>query len=198
MRPTLMQLMLYRFLLASLAANEVPAQAIFERFDLDASSTFTDDFISNVSSLDVEHTRTSDPPGSVLTPSSQNAVQELQQHNNLTLLWQLMIQEFASTIPSPDSIGHVLRAQFIHATDGVVIGNQCFVFDAAKLEQYVKDELRWWKGERPAKGVEIEEAYKCRICEFAESCSWRKHKIEEAIGKHRDGRRRLQAVVAGK
>ena len=97
-----------------------------------------------------------------------------------------MIQEFQSTVPDPSRVGNVLRAQFIHASEQTVIGSRCFAFDAEELERYLKEEMRWWRGERPAKGVEIEEAYKCRMCEFAEECTWRKDKIGEAIGRHRE------------
>jgi len=42
--------------------------------------------------------------------------------------------------------------------------------------------------------VEVEEAYKCRVCEFAEDCEWRRGKIEEAIEKARL-RRKSKSVV---
>ncbi len=49
------------------------------------------------------------------------------------------------------------------------------------ISEYVDEEMRWWKGEREARGVEVEEAYKCRSCEFAEGCGWRREKVEEAV-----------------
>jgi exonuclease V len=56
--------------------------------------------------------------------------------------------------------------------------------------------MAWWKGAREAKGVEIEEAFKCRICDFAESCTWRKTKVEEAVEKSRLRREgKAKAVV---
>jgi exonuclease V len=53
------------------------------------------------------------------------------------------------------------------------------------LDAYVNDEISWWRGERDTKGVDIEDASKCRICEFAEGCSWREEKLEEAKKKAR-------------
>jgi exonuclease V len=78
---------------------------------------------------------------------------------------------------------------------GTLIGRRSFPFDARIIEKYVRDEMAWWKGERETKGVDIEEAFKCRICEFAESCTWRATKIEEGLQKARmrkEGRKKSE------
>lgn len=50
-------------------------------------------------------------------------------------------------------------------------------------EEWTKAKLRtmlpYWKGERTTAGVEIEEAWKCQRCEFADICVWRMRKDEE-------------------
>lgn len=189
MRPTLMQLMLYRSLFTSLAANSVPADTIFDRYSLNASIPFSDAFIAEISNLDFNFSDSAglgSDDGVAALSSQSDAINELHQHNNLTLLWQLMIQEFAHTVPSSDCVGDVLRAEFILARDQSVLGSKCFAYDEEVLNGYVREEMKWWRGEREAKGVDVEEAYKCRMCDFAEDCTWRKEKIEEAIGKHRE------------
>ena len=45
-----------------------------------------------------------------------------------------------------------------------------------------------WKGERETRGVEMEETFKCWMCEVAEGCSWRVERVEEGL--RRQGRRR--------
>lgn len=185
MRPTIMQLMLYRSLFLALAANTVPAQAIFDRYSLDAQISFTDSFVSEIGGLD----GSGSTEGSAL--GERSGVHELQNHNSLTLLWQLMMQEFAQTVSSPNSVGEILCARFVSANDEGVLGSRCFAFDSVQLERYVNSEMEWWRGERPAKGVEVEEAYKCQICEFADECTWRKEKIDEAINRHRQRRGRV-------
>jgi exonuclease V len=55
--------------------------------------------------------------------------------------------------------------------------------------------MDWWKGKRETKGVDIEEAFKCRICEFADGCTWRATKIEEGLQKARlrkEGRKKSE------
>jgi exonuclease V len=78
-----------------------------------------------------------------------------------------------------------LRAEFRYAKTGDVIGSELTVYETDMIDKYITEEMAWWKGRREAKGVEIEEAFKCRICDFAESCSWRKMKVEEAVEKSR-------------
>jgi exonuclease V len=89
-----------------------------------------------------------------------------------------------ATFPST-SLSPILRAEFRYAKTGDIIGSQLTVYETDIIETYIAEEMAWWKGRREAKGVEIEEAFKCRICDFADNCSWRKTKVEEAIEKSR-------------
>ncbi|KAI9872838.1 MAG: hypothetical protein M1830_001132 [Pleopsidium flavum] len=187
-RPTLMQLMLYRHLLSNLATNRVDADVLFNRYELKSSATFTDGFITQVGSLnEVFYDAPAEPSQSEDLPaSSQDSLQILLDNNSLKQLWALMIHEFQRTMPLGfGSIGDVLKAEYRDQVDGSILGIKTFVHDDGVLKSYLEDEMRWWRGEREAQGVSIEEAYKCRICEFAEGCTWRKAKIEEATEAHR-------------
>ncbi len=194
--------MIYRYLLADLATNKVPTDALFSRHGLDTEKPFTDEFIAQVGSLNNYETETEtetfyDAPSSPdeapndlpETPpsSTQDSLQTLLEHNSLSRLWTLMLREFATTMPLGDqSIGHVLKAEYRDQADGSILGIKTFVYDDEVLQAYLGDELSWWKGEREARGVVVEEAYKCRMCEFAGECEWRKGKIEEALRAHRE------------
>jgi exonuclease V len=89
-------------------------------------------------------------------------------------------------------VGDVLAAEYRSQATGEVIGQKSFLYDGDTLDTYLQDAFLWWRGEREARGVDIEDAYKCRICEFAEGCQWRESKIEEAVQNHRLLRRRTQ------
>lgn len=206
-RPTHVQLMLYRRLLSSLAANEVPAEQIFQRYkNLDHHKVFSDEFIAAVSQLDFNFPDDVSQGGEdeVQLTSSQDSVSELLAHNTLSSLWSYMVAEFARTIPNPkppspkltsSSISPLLVAEYRSARNGTLIGKKPFAYTEDALETYLKDEMQWWRGERPTKGVDIEDAFKCRICEFAEGCSWRQGKLEEATRKSRlrkEGRRKSE------
>jgi exonuclease V len=42
-----------------------------------------------------------------------------------------------------------------------VIGTKRFAFDEAAMHAYVRDVLQWWRGERPPRGVEVEQTRRC-------------------------------------
>lgn len=164
LRPTWMQLMLYRKLLETLSTNAVDAETIFVRYDLEPLERFTDAFMQDVGRIGSDNDATNFP--------------------NLLSLWSLLVTELQSTI-RPTSLSPILRAEFRYAKTGDVIGSELTVYEPAVIDNYIAEKMAWWKGDREAKGVEIEEAFKCRICDFAEGCSWRQSKVEEATEKSR-------------
>lgn len=191
-RPTLMQLMLYHRLLSNMATNNIDASALFSRHDLQPDEPFTDAFIAQISGI----FHNAPPPTSQTSnnfedlPSNpeidQDTLNLLLSHNSLHQLWALMMRDFQTTFPhGAQSIGKVLKADYRNALDGRVIGQKTLLMDEALLTRYLESELKWWKGERAAEGVCLEEAYKCGSCDFADECGWRKGKIEEAREKMR-------------
>jgi exonuclease V len=176
LRPTWMQLMLYRKLLESLSLNNVDAETVFARYNVAPLDSFSEAFILEAGAIGVEHVEIGSGP-----PDTQQS-NELRSHSNLLSLWSLMITEFQHAMPA---ISDILRVEFRYSRTGEVIGSELTVYDPGTVDAYSKDEIEWWNGSREAKGVEIEEAFKCRICDFAEECTWRKTKIEEATEKHR-------------
>ena len=190
-RPTLMQLMLYYKLLSNLATNRVDASLIFSRHGLRPDAQFSDAFIAQIGSLNESYysaEEQSEPSQSnSVPPSTQDSMTTLLAHNSLRSLWALMISHFALTMPFGEaSLGRVLKAEYRTQKDGAMIGAKTFLYDADALQGYLDEEMRWWKGKREAQGVCLEEAYKCGYCEFAEECSWRKNKIEEATLRMRE------------
>ncbi len=210
-RPTYYQLMLYHRLFSKFAANEVPAERVFERYGLDHEATFSDSFLAQTGTLGLgsedENGAGEEWDGTEGVETREVHVREehddleiLLAHNTLEKLWGFMTQEFARTIPkippasasappiststlTPTSISALLTAEFRSASSGNLIGKRHFPFSAPALDAYVADELSWWRGERATKGVEMEEAFKCGYCEFAEGCGWRAGKVEEGVQK---------------
>ena len=198
-RPTKMQLMLYHSLLISLATNTVDFSIITSRYDIDASKVFSDSFIAQVGSLNDEILKdasTIPSPSSDSEPAwSQDSMSTLLAHNNLSALWSLMISEFQITLPDgAASLGNILKAEYRSRDTGQILGAKTFGMDEGELKTYVDHEMQWWKGQREPQGVIVEEAFKCRSCEFADGCEWRLKKIEEATGKVRMSNKRKSDV----
>ena len=184
-RPTLMQLMLYHRILSDLATNKLSADMVFDRYELRADVLFSDSFIAQIGSLNVDNSLAQDDLAHL--PSSQDSMTVLLAHNTLRQLWTLMMEEFAHTFADgAKSVGNVLKAEYRTRTDGAILGNKAFLYDDIVIQEYLDSGMRWWKGERAAEGVCVEEAYKCRTCDFFDECSWRRNKIEEATLKMRE------------
>jgi exonuclease V len=164
LRPTWMQLMLYRKLLESLSLNTVDAGTVFARYDVKPLEPLTSTFLEEIGGIGPDN-----------EPSN---------YPNLLSLWALLVTEMQATLP-PTSLSSILRAEFRYAKTGDVIGSELTVYEDEIIDTYISEEMAWWKGTREAKGVQMEEAFKCRICDFSENCSWRKTKVEEATEKSR-------------
>ena len=114
-------------------------------------------------------------------------------NNSLRKLWRVMVREFQVTFPrGAESVGRVLKAEYRAPASGEILGMKTFLHDDTAVREYAADELRWWQGEREAQGVAIEDAYKCRLCEFSEGCEWRAQKVEEAADAYRQRRTRSE------
>ncbi|KAH7390723.1 exonuclease V a 5' deoxyribonuclease-domain-containing protein [Pyrenochaeta sp. MPI-SDFR-AT-0127] len=164
LRPTWMQLMLYHKLIESLSLNTVDAETVFMRYNLRPLEPFTPVFMKDVDSIGPNNEAYTFP--------------------NLLSLWSLLVTELQLTLP-PTCLSPLLRAEFRYAKTGGVIGSQLTVYESDVIDSYIEEEMAFWKGDRRPKGVEIEEAFKCKMCDFAEGCSWRKTKIREATEKSR-------------
>ncbi|PGH06716.1 hypothetical protein AJ80_08134 [Polytolypa hystricis UAMH7299] len=156
--------------------------------------------------------------------AEQDALAILLEHNSLSRLWSLMKSQLRLTFlstshPATDSsttqtavpsahqtpistlISPVLTATYIssaHSPSEPInyLGSRSFLFDPHSLYSYITDEMHWWRGHRAAKGVPVYEAWKCRICEFRDSCTWRANQ-EEAMARSRRRRRESLMGVAG-
>lgn len=201
-RPTLMQLFIYHRLLSDLATNRTDPAIFFDRYSLDPDRPFSDALVAQIAAISTDASydtpsespspTTSSIPSTIdpsLPPSSdpQDTLDLLLTHNSLRRIWTLMTREFALTMPDgAASIGDVLKVEYRTQTDGSILGIKNFLYDDDIIRDYLEDGMSWWKGEREARGVCIEEAYKCGWCEFADECHWRKEKVEQATMAHRN------------
>lgn len=195
-RPTLMQLMLYHRLFSEMATGKIDPHTLFNRHGLRPNLPFGDSFISQIAAINSETfydapSPSYDPTSEVSLSSSltvpQDTIELLLAHNSLHSLWTLMMHEFGLTIPhGATNIGDVLKVEYRSQSDGAILGIKTFLYEECVLSAYLEDGLRWWRGERDARGVCVEEAYKCGFCEFADDCDWRKTKVEDAVRVHRD------------
>ncbi|OBT94911.1 hypothetical protein VE01_07546 [Pseudogymnoascus verrucosus] len=185
-RPTKLQLMLYHTLLSSLAAGDSPLSAVAARYELDTHAQFSPAFVAQVAALADEVFYDAPSSAEEVARAPDPAGSELSRNNTLEKLWAVMMELFTEVI-GEGGLGRVLRAEYRSRGTGGVIGEQVFPMDEAVLGGYIGHGMGWWRGEREPEGVAVQEAFKCRSCEFAEGCEWRLGQVEEARRRARGG-----------
>ncbi|KAL6817348.1 deoxyribonuclease domain-containing protein [Trichoderma sp. SZMC 28015] len=202
-RPAKIQLLLYHRFLSNMAAGELDFFKVFRRYGLDADERFSDTFMSQIGELHDEiffdtptssaeeyeqfkrnaakgKTAQNDNPTGI--PESSPGVPDLLKYGSLRELVTLVQDEIRLTFPrGADSIGSILRVQYVFRDDGRELAKIDFPVSSQTLDTYLAGDLSWWRGERKPKGVTIEEAFKCTSCEFAPSCKWRRNMDDERV-----------------
>ncbi|KAI0888543.1 exonuclease V [Annulohypoxylon maeteangense] len=203
LRPARVQLFLYHRLLGEMASGTVDFNVILDRYGLRAEALFSDAFMAQVGDLhdEIFYDADSEFGGAPSTPHSNRSGQgppsssqsyqmmppaELIRYRSIAQMLPLLRSELRETFPrGAATLGELLAVQYRHRDDGRIIGINAFPNDPEALKGYLQRDLQWWRGEREADGVCIEETYKCRSCEFAESCQWRKDKETAILQKSR-------------
>ncbi|RCI16895.1 hypothetical protein L249_2882 [Ophiocordyceps polyrhachis-furcata BCC 54312] len=185
LRPAKIQLLLYHRFLSAMASDELDFDAVVGRYGLNAHRLLSDTFLAQMGGLHqevfydapsspVEDGSVSQQSSSSSSSSSSSYSDEPIRYRSLREIWSLLRQETKLTFPQGrTSLGHILRVQYVHRSDGRCLDAHDFPVSNQALDAYLSRYMAWWRGERRAKGVDIEEAFKCRSCDFASDCEWR-------------------------
>ncbi|KAG6080160.1 hypothetical protein E4U30_006565 [Claviceps sp. LM220 group G6] len=196
LRPAKIQVMLYHRFLSQIAAGKLDFLALLRRYRLNADCSLSDQFLSQIADIhdEVFHDSPMDE-SSDTNGVGESSCREATVAENVTSSGQLKYQtlrelitlvkaEVEKTFPEGDgSMGQMLRVQYVHRDDGSEIDKHDFPVSSQVLDGYLKGYMSWWQGERKAVGVDIEEAFKCGYCQFAQSCSWRNNMADERMQK---------------
>ncbi|KAH8173517.1 exonuclease V - a 5' deoxyribonuclease domain-containing protein [Sarocladium implicatum] len=196
LRPAKIQLLLYHHFLADMASDKLDFFQVFRRYGLNADATFSDAFLAQISGLhdeifvDAPESEREQSPIMEQQSSHLDEVHELQKdllkYQSLRELVVLVKEELQLTFPAgAESIGHMLNIKYVYREDGREIDTHDFPHSDAAMKDYLSHYMPWWRGERKADGVQIEEAFKCRTCEFVEDCTWRQEMDAERVANAR-------------
>lgn len=200
-RGTKVQLFLYHRFLSDMAEDKVNFLQVFRRYGLDVDAQFSDAFLAQMGELhdDVFHDCSS-VVSSDSAPSSDADTHDLLRYRTLTELVLLLRSELKLTFPAGGaSLGSVVTVEYrLRGDEGQLIGTNILAIDKEVLDQYLGGYMEWWRGERPALGVDVEEAYKCNICEFKDICTWREDMDGEILKRAQEkSLARAAAAAAG-
>lgn len=181
LKSTALQLMFYHHLLSTLPS--VDFDSVLAHRGLNGDAPFSDTFIAQVASME-----------------SAVELEELLENNSLRGLWGVLLRRYKAAITD---VGRTVGVCYVAQKDGTVIAERSWEVKRGVWEAHLEDVMMWWRGERMTKGVEVEEAWKCRACEFQEDCTWRLGKLEEMIianrvkGKRKEGGEEKKVEVGG-
>lgn len=69
-----------------------------------------------------------------------------------------------------------LVVQYEHQATGEVIGIETVEYNEQRMKAELDTCFSFWLGRRPARGVDIEQTWKCDSCQFRDICVWRMQK----------------------
>ncbi|XP_051966210.1 exonuclease V [Xyrauchen texanus] len=88
----------------------------------------------------------------------------------------LLIAVSCSDLPCID----LLQIEYYHQGSRGPIGTRVAPFDEAQLRAELQGYLAYWTGQREPKGVDIEDAWKCRSCLYEQTCDWTKNRSKDS------------------
>ncbi|ROW08022.1 hypothetical protein VPNG_06061 [Cytospora leucostoma] len=163
LRPTKVQLYLYHRFLSNMASGKLDFLQVFRRYGLDIGAPFSDAFLAQIGELHDDVFHDSSSVLSSTTDASQDSeLHDLLKYRTLQELVPLLRDELRLTFPvGADSLGSVVTVEYrLRGQEGGLIGTNVIAVDSLVLDQYLDGYMQWWRGERPAAGVDIEEANK--------------------------------------
>ncbi|RIA85161.1 exonuclease V [Glomus cerebriforme] len=158
------QLMLYKKLFDELAEGVIDDIKIFQTLQLNPDLEFSNE-LANFIKINCEDFNE----------------KEKEFKPNLRNLIKVVINHFGKIWKS----SNILEVSYKFQKDGRDLGSLYFEYDENQIENHLTKSTKYWKGDRKPEGVPIEEAWKCRNCEFADNCEWRLDKIKELEQKKR-------------
>ncbi|XP_070116436.1 exonuclease V isoform X1 [Equus caballus] len=88
-------------------------------------------------------------------------------------LGDLMELVFLSLTLSDLPVIDILKIEYIHQETATVLATEVVAFEEKEVRGKVQHCMAYWMGHREPQGVDIEEAWKCRTCNYADICEWR-------------------------
>ena len=138
---THLQMMLYRKLFVQLARQPFCMETFFAAKKLSGDVNFSDEFLAELEPAGLSHKTLND-----LIP------------------WTM--EQFQKT----PKVEMLMSVRYEWQQDHSLLGVDQFPYQEHWLQQKIKASLPFWRGQRDAQGLQSNEGWKCRYCQFAEQC----------------------------
>ncbi len=110
---------------------------------------------------------------------SQGPVQYLRETKLVKDIGDLTLNRLASVVTQSIKALYLplvdaMIVQYVYQGDLSVLGEEPVGYEEAWSRQVVLSAGQYWRGEREARGVDMEDCWKCSTCQFREVCVWRR------------------------
>ena len=82
------------------------------------------------------------------------------------------------------SVNVTMKINYTSQKDGKCFAEEIVIDNETWFLSQIDALLRYWNGEKKTEGVDIEDAWKCQNCHYADECTWRKAKAEDLAKKN--------------
>ena len=145
-----LQVILYKRMFDDLVMGKITKELLVKHLGLRLDYSFSEDIMKHLGESDLKHC------------------------TNLDHLLEYTFEKLQSVPCIKECL-----VEYCYQGDQSVIAKLNVDYDEPWLERKFKDCAKFWLGTRSAVGVDIEEAWKCQRCPYADDCSWRMSKAEQ-------------------
>ncbi|KAK7206606.1 exonuclease V [Myxozyma melibiosi] len=184
------QVLIYKRLFEDLTEGKFDYAAVAQYLNLDLNTKLSEKFHSQITEnefvVDLIWHEIVGPRSPSLTDLSEDEREQyvilLLNYETLGEVWKMLCLKFKEF---RGKVSDQLSVTYIGQQEGTILGGFDYTYKEEDFEAYIKDMLSYWRAERDPKGVEVEEAHKCRYCDFNNRCDWRLTKIRESAVRNR-------------
>ncbi|XP_072024371.1 exonuclease V-like [Amphiura filiformis] len=152
-----LQAMVYKQIIDDLTSGVVDGNVVFEKMRLDPKHVLDEKVLEHARALDVA----GNTLGDIMTTM-------LDQFRFLPRVSSMVVEYYPSD--KDKAYKELLSSRRVD-------------FDETWLKKRLETHFGFWRGEREVSGVDIEELWKCNMCQFVDACHWRKRKNDECVKK---------------
>ncbi len=169
------QLMIYKRLLDDLTCGKTPCELLHQHLSLDFSCPLSSGPLAHIQQCGL---------GSLFGKTHSDG-----KHSETVTFGEVAkrVSELIVGLDLP-LVGSLIL-QYEHQSTGEVIGVDDVEYKEDWAREQVVSALEFWSGKQAARGVNVEDAWKCWSCQFRDVCVWKKRReLEKSPAAHATGR----------
>lgn len=176
-----LQLMIYKQMLDGLTCGHTDMKLLVKHLGLHFDLALSDSVLDYIEKCGLHSIFDSGQPRAEDPISEKDNDRKRKRYSCSTITFGHLVKvisELIACLQLPLVTG--LLIQYEYQKSGVVIGVEAVDYNEEWMKAMLEQSLSFWRGRRPASGVDIEDLWKCDHCQFRDVCVWRMKKVLES------------------